>query len=216
MSAKKRARKARIAAKRKAIGELQFNAEVARIARELRESEHPNESALAALDDGDLARWVLTQAPDCYRYQYARLRRGWVATTRGSRSAKRRARVNHRDSARVNRAMLRAEAALNQMARMCVAEPGAPYGEPLLAERGTRAIEDGFPFEALSEVAEVESWRKEVYRPIYHTQVVGAAARLGLPCGDNRGDVAKGILCHGPLLRAPALAGCRCLRPLHG
>lgn len=63
----------------------------------------------------------------------------------------------------------RAAAALNQMARMCVAEPGAPYGEPLLAERGTRAIEDGFPFEALSEVAEVESWRKEVYRPIYHT-----------------------------------------------
>lgn len=110
MSAKKRARKARIAAKRKAIGELQFNAEVARIARELREREHPNESALAALDDGALARWMLTQAPDCYRYQYARLRRGWVATTRGSRSAKRRARVNRRDSARVNRAMLRAEA----------------------------------------------------------------------------------------------------------
>ena len=29
-------------------------------------------------------------------------------------------------------------------------------------------IEDGFPFEMVSEVAEIESWRKEVYRPIYH------------------------------------------------
>jgi len=32
-----------------------------------------------------------------------------------------------------------------------------------------RAIEDDFfPFETISEIAEVESWRKEVYRPIYH------------------------------------------------
>jgi putative DNA methylase len=31
-----------------------------------------------------------------------------------------------------------------------------------------RAIDDGFPFEALSDIAEAESWRKEVYRPIYH------------------------------------------------
>lgn len=31
-----------------------------------------------------------------------------------------------------------------------------------------RAIETDFPFEYLSEVAEIESWRKEVYRPIYH------------------------------------------------
>ena len=31
-----------------------------------------------------------------------------------------------------------------------------------------RAIEDGFPFEAISRVAEAESWRKEVWRPIYH------------------------------------------------
>ncbi len=33
----------------------------------------------------------------------------------------------------------------------------------------TRSIEaDDFPFEFLSEVAEAESWRKEIYRPIYH------------------------------------------------
>lgn len=32
-----------------------------------------------------------------------------------------------------------------------------------------RLIEsDGFPFEFVSELAEMESWRKEVYRPIYH------------------------------------------------
>ena len=31
-----------------------------------------------------------------------------------------------------------------------------------------RAIEDAFPFELVSDVAEMESWRKEIYRPIYH------------------------------------------------
>ena len=32
-----------------------------------------------------------------------------------------------------------------------------------------RLIESGsFPFEFVSELAEMESWRKEVYRPIYH------------------------------------------------
>lgn len=34
---------------------------------------------------------------------------------------------------------------------------------------GPQAIEaDDFPFEALSEIAELESWRKEINRPIYH------------------------------------------------
>lgn len=68
----------------------------------------------------------------------------------------------------VARQPYRAAAALRTMAEMCVAEPGAPYGEPILAGRGERAIEDGFPFEQVSEIAEAESWRKEVYRPIYH------------------------------------------------
>jgi putative DNA methylase len=62
----------------------------------------------------------------------------------------------------------RAAAALRTMAEMCVAEPGVPYGEPLFADRGVRVIEDGFPFEEISEIAEIESWRKEIYRPIYH------------------------------------------------
>jgi putative DNA methylase len=31
-----------------------------------------------------------------------------------------------------------------------------------------KVIEDGFPFEIISQIAEIESWRKEIYRPIYH------------------------------------------------
>lgn len=68
----------------------------------------------------------------------------------------------------VSRQPYRAAAALRAMAEMCVAEPGTPYGQPLVAERGRRAIEDGFPFEQVSEIAEIESWRKEIYRPVYH------------------------------------------------
>lgn len=62
----------------------------------------------------------------------------------------------------------RVTAALTGLAAMCVAEPRSPYGGPVLSGRGRRAIEDGFPFAELSAVAEIESWRKEVYRPIYH------------------------------------------------
>lgn len=35
--------------------------------------------------------------------------------------------------------------------------------------RQLSAIEDDFPFVEISEIAEIESWRKEIYRPIYHT-----------------------------------------------
>ncbi len=62
----------------------------------------------------------------------------------------------------------RVTTALRSMAQMVVAEPGRAYGAPTVAIQGPRAIEDGFPFEAVSEIAEIESWRKEVYRPIYH------------------------------------------------
>jgi len=68
----------------------------------------------------------------------------------------------------INREPYRVTAALRSMGEMIVAEPGTPYGKLLFAEQGTRAIEDGFPFEEISEIAEVESWRKEIYRPIYH------------------------------------------------
>ncbi len=50
-----------------------------------------------------------------------------------------------------------------------VAEPKSPYGRTLLSFGGPRAIEDpAFPFEYFSDIAELESWRKEIYRPIYH------------------------------------------------
>ena len=62
---------------------------------------------------------------------------------------------------------LRATSALRNMAAMC-AEPRASYGEAILAERGERAIEDDFPLDRISEIAEAESWRKEIYRPVYH------------------------------------------------
>ena len=46
----------------------------------------------------------------------------------------------------------------------CPQLPGGDY-----RTTGARAIEEpGFPFEHLSAIAELESWRKEVYRPIYH------------------------------------------------
>ncbi|MBI3015784.1 MAG: helix-turn-helix domain-containing protein [Candidatus Tectomicrobia bacterium] len=70
--------------------------------------------------------------------------------------------------AMVVRQPYRVAAALRTIAEMCAADPGAPYGKPLFAVQGERAIEDGFPFEEVSEIAEVESWRKEIYRPIYH------------------------------------------------
>ncbi|MBI4641186.1 MAG: helix-turn-helix domain-containing protein [Candidatus Tectomicrobia bacterium] len=51
----------------------------------------------------------------------------------------------------------------------CVSEPMTPYGRTVLAFGGTRAIEDpSFPFEHLSDIAELESWRKEINRPVYH------------------------------------------------
>jgi adenine-specific DNA methylase len=50
-----------------------------------------------------------------------------------------------------------------------VGEVAVTYGHALLARSGTRAIEDdSFPFAQLSNIAERESWRKELHRPVYH------------------------------------------------
>ena len=68
----------------------------------------------------------------------------------------------------MKREPMRTAAALRNMAAMCVSESATPYGVPLLAGRGQRAIEHDFPFEELSKIADAESWRKEIYRPIYH------------------------------------------------
>ncbi|MBI3270339.1 MAG: DUF1156 domain-containing protein [Planctomycetes bacterium] len=63
----------------------------------------------------------------------------------------------------------------------------------------TTLLEADFPFEAVSEIAEVESWRKEIYRPIYHlhkwwAQRLGSvfrAAILGaaVPAGSSLMDL---------------------------
>lgn len=44
-----------------------------------------------------------------------------------------------------------------------------PPSVPLADDQAPRAIEDAsFPFERLSDIAELESWRKEIHRPVYH------------------------------------------------
>lgn len=63
----------------------------------------------------------------------------------------------------------RAVETLRNALASCVAEPTTSYSRTVLAFAGTRAIEDpSFPFEHLSDVAELESWRKEINRPVYH------------------------------------------------
>lgn len=63
----------------------------------------------------------------------------------------------------------RAVEALREALGNCVAESPSIYGRAVLAFQGMRAIEDpGFPFEYLSDIAQLESWRKEVNRPVYH------------------------------------------------
>lgn len=63
----------------------------------------------------------------------------------------------------------RAVATLRGALATCVAEPTSTYGRTVLAFEGTRALEDPlFPFEYLSDIAQLESWRKEINRPIYH------------------------------------------------
>jgi adenine-specific DNA methylase/DNA-binding XRE family transcriptional regulator len=50
-----------------------------------------------------------------------------------------------------------------------VRESGVEYGTSAYQLSGPRAIEaTEFPFERISDVAEMESWRKELNRPIYH------------------------------------------------
>jgi putative DNA methylase len=60
--------------------------------------------------------------------------------------------------------------------------------EAELSGRRKRAIEDGFPFDELSDIAEIESWRKEIYRPIYHihkwwAQRLGSVFRAAIVAG---------------------------------
>ncbi len=110
MSAKKRARKNRTAARRRAVGRQLFVNEAMHIAAEVRK---PNAEAAAdlveAVEQGTLEEWMLDRSPMSYRYRYRQLWRGWIATTRSSKRRKRRDRVNRRDWRRYQRALIRAE-----------------------------------------------------------------------------------------------------------
>ncbi|MEK7307030.1 MAG: helix-turn-helix domain-containing protein [Nitrospirota bacterium] len=59
-----------------------------------------------------------------------------------------------------------------------------------------KAIEFSFPFEEISDIAEMESWRKEIYRPIYHihkwwAQRLGSVFRAIIigACADNNENI---------------------------
>lgn len=71
----------------------------------------------------------------------------------------------------------------------------------MCANNGPRAIEDGFPFEVVSKIAEVESWRKELYRPIYHVhkwwaQRLGSVFRAAiLAAGSPAGAPIETLFC---------------------
>lgn len=101
--------------------------------------------------------------------------------------------------------------ALSDLAVLVVAEPTTQYGGPVVAGRTQRAIEDGFPFEHLSEIAEVESWRKEVWRPVYHThkwwaQRLGSVFRAAiLGCMVPRGTALMDLFASAVKLPAPVI-----------
>ena len=77
------------------------------------------------------------------------------------------------------------------------------------AEHGPRAIEENFPFERISEIAEVESWRKEIYRPIYHVhkwwaQRLGSVFRAAIIAASAPGGSSIMDLFYEPL-RLPGI-----------
>lgn len=101
--------------------------------------------------------------------------------------------------------------ALTELAEMMVAEPRDSYGGPVLGGPTERCIEDGFPFEQLSEIAEVESWRKEVWRPVYHThkwwaQRLGSIFRaLILSCTTPKGTALMDLYASAVKLPGPVI-----------
>jgi len=111
----------------------------------------------------------------------------------------------------VEREPHRVAAALSDLAGMLVAEPRHVYGAPVVGGRTERAIEDGFPFEHLSDIAEVESWRKEVWRPVYHThkwwaQRLGSVFRaVILGCTVPRGSAIMDLYASAVKLPAPVI-----------
>jgi putative DNA methylase len=113
--------------------------------------------------------------------------------------------------AMVQREPHRVASALSELAAILVAEEQESYGAPVVQGRAERAIEDGFPFEVLSDIAEVESWRKEVWRPVYHThkwwaQRLGSVFRaVVLGCAVPRGSAIMDLYQSAVKLPAPVI-----------
>jgi putative DNA methylase len=111
----------------------------------------------------------------------------------------------------VEREPHRVASALSDLAGMLVAEPRDVYGAPVVGGRTERAIEDGFPFEHLSDIAEVESWRKEVWRPVYHShkwwaQRLGSVFRaVILGCSVPKGSAIMELYASAVKLPAPVI-----------
>ncbi|WP_052348157.1 DNA methyltransferase [Imhoffiella purpurea] len=105
----------------------------------------------------------------------------------------------------------RVAGALTDLAGMLIAEPSDSYGSPLIDGPSARAIEDGFPFEHLSDIAEVESWRKEVWRPVYHThkwwaQRLGSVFRAAiLGCTTPKGTALMDLYSSAVKLPGPVI-----------
>jgi adenine-specific DNA methylase len=77
------------------------------------------------------------------------------------------------------------------------AESSPAYRKGSRAEN-LRAIEVSFPFEEISDIAEMESWRKEIYRPVYHihkwwAQRLGSVFRAIVigACAENHEDISN-------------------------
>lgn len=90
--------------------------------------------------------------------------------------------------------------------QLLLGEAIAPAKEiPLAAVGVPRAVEDSaFPFERFADVAELESWRKEVHRPVYHlhkwwAQRLGSVFRAVLigACAPKGADIER--LFYGPV-----------------
>lgn len=111
----------------------------------------------------------------------------------------------------VERDPYRVASALNRLAALVASESKGHYGAPVFSKPAVRAIEASFPFAEISDIAEVESWRKEVWRPIYHThkwwaQRLGSVFRATiLGCSVPQGSALMDLYSNPVKLPAPVI-----------
>jgi len=111
----------------------------------------------------------------------------------------------------------RVSTALRSLAEMAVAEPGHPYGSPLVAVQGPRAIEDDFPFEAVSDDCRGRELEKgDLPADLPRAQVVGPSARIGVSRRNPGHCITEESIGPRSLLRASSASGHGCIRSVHG